>query len=106
MILHVLGVVILLAGYSGAVLAWRAQDRIDAENAFLEAHDADQLSTSESRRGSQQMEEMYGKSGVVAAGWVDWFEGLTRGRGLAETLVVLSSGAAIGCFVAAGRGES
>jgi hypothetical protein len=32
-----------------------------------------------------------------------WAESLTQGRGLAETLVVLASAAAIGCFIAADR---
>jgi hypothetical protein len=46
---------------------------------------------------------MYGKGGMLAASWMDWARGLTRGKGLAKTLVVVSSAAAIGCFVAAGR---
>jgi len=101
--LHVLGLAVLLAGYSGAALAWRAQDRLDQENAFLEANDAARLSPLDSRKGSRQLEEMYGKSGVVAAGWMEWAEGLMQGRGLAKTLIVLSSATAIGCFIAAGR---
>jgi hypothetical protein len=103
LILHVLGLAVLLAGYSGAALAWRAQDRIDQENAFLEANDAAQLSPLDSRKGSRQLEEMYGKAALVAAGWMEWAEGLTQGKGLAKTLVVLSSVTAIGCFIAAGR---
>jgi hypothetical protein len=101
--LRLLGLVILLAGYCGAGVAWRAQDRIDAENAFLEANGADQLSTTDSRKNSQQLEEMYGKTGVMAAGWMEWVEGFMHGKGLAKTLIVLSSGSAIGCFIAAGR---
>jgi hypothetical protein len=101
--LHILGLAVLLAGYSGAAVAWRAQNHIDQENAFLEANGAAQLSPLESRKGSRQLEEMYGKTGVVAAGWMEWAEGLTHGRGLAKTLIVLSSAAAIGCFIAAGR---
>ena len=103
LILHVLGLAVLLAGYSGAALAWRAQVRIDQENAFLEANNAAQLSPLDSRKGSRQLEEMYGKSGVVAAGWMEWAEGLTQGKGLAKTLIVLSSATAIGCFIAAGK---
>ena len=102
-ILHVVGVVVLLAGYSGAALAWRAQARLDAENQFLEANDAGGLSTGDSRQGSQRVEEMYGKAGMLAVSWRDWIKSLTHGRGLAETLVVVSSTAAIGCFVAAGQ---
>ncbi len=103
LILHVLGLAVLLAGYSGAALAWRAQDRIDQENAFLEANNAAQLSPLDSRKDTRQLEQMYGKSGVMAAGWMEWAEGLTHGKGLAKTLVVLSSATAIGCFIAAGR---
>jgi hypothetical protein len=102
-ILHVLGLAVLLAGYSGAALAWHAQDRIDRENAFLAANGAAQLSTLDSRKGTRQLEQMYGKTGVMAAGWMEWVESLTHGKGLAKTLVVLSSVTAIGCFIAAGH---
>lgn len=102
LILHFLGLAVLLAGYSGAALAWRAQTRIDQENAILEANGA-QLSPLDTRKGLRQLEEMYGKAGVVSAGWMEWAESLTHGKGLAKTLVVLSSASAIGCFVAAGR---
>ena len=97
-----MGLVILAAGYVGAALAWRAQDRIDQQNAILEANGVEQ-SALDSRSGTQQIEEMYGKTGVVAAGWMEWAEGLTHGRGLAKTLVLLSSAGAIGCFIAAGK---
>jgi len=102
-ILHVLGLVVLLAGYSGAALAWRAQVRIDQENAFLEANGAAQLSPLDSRKDTRQLEQMYGKSGVMAAGWMEWAESLTHGKGLAKTLIVLSSATAIGCFIAAAK---
>lgn len=100
--LRVLGVVILLAGYIGAAVAWRGQDRIDRENAILEANGVD-TSASDSRSQSRQVESLYGKSGLLAENTADWFKSLTRGRGLAESLVVLSSAIAIGCFVAAGH---
>ena len=103
LILHVLGLAVLLAGYADAALAWRAQARIDQQNAYLEANDAAQLSTLDSRKGSQQAELYYGKMGLIMAGATAWVKSLTHGRGLAETLVVLSSAAAIGCFIAAGR---
>jgi hypothetical protein len=103
LMLRVLGLALLLAGYAGAGLAWRAQARIDEENAFLEANDAASLSTTDSRKGSQQLEQMYGKGAVVAAGWMEWAESLTRGKGLAKTLIVVSSATAIGCFIAADK---
>jgi hypothetical protein len=40
---------------------------------------------------------------LLASSWMDWAGGFMRGKGLARTLIVLSSGAAIGCFIAAGR---
>jgi len=101
LILQVLSVAVLLAGYSGAALAWRAQARIDRENAFLEANGAAQLSPLESRSGTRQLEQMYGREGVMAAGWMQWAANLTRGKGLAKTLIVLSSATAIGCLIAA-----
>jgi hypothetical protein len=106
LILHLLGLAVLLAGYSGAALAWRAQGRIDQQNAYLAANDAAQLSTLDSRTGTQQLELQYGKMGVLAAGCAEWIESLAHGRRLAETLVVLSSATAIGCFIAAGRRTS
>jgi hypothetical protein len=103
LILHVLGLAVLLAGYSGAALAWRAQERIDQENAFLEANGAAPLSPLDSRKDTRQLEQMYGKSAVLMEGCMEWAESLTHGKGLAKTLVVLSSATAIGCFIAAGR---
>jgi len=103
LILHLFGLAVLLAGYSGAALAWRAQTRIDQENAYLAAHNADSLSPLDSRTGSQQLELQYGKMGLLMAGCAEWVKSLTHGRRLAETLVVLSSAAAIGSFIAAGR---
>jgi hypothetical protein len=107
LILHLLGLAVLLAGYSGATLAWRAQDRIDQQNAYLAAHDADSLSPLDSRTGTRQLEVQYGKMGLVAAGLAEWAESLMHGKRLAEVLIVLSSAAAIVCFIAAGhRGKA
>lgn len=102
-VLHLLGLAVLLSGYSGAALAWRDQERIDQQNAWLAANGADSLSPLDSRAGSQQLEEQYGKMGVMSAGMAEWARSLAHGRRLAETLVVLSSAAAIGCFIAARR---
>ena len=99
MILHVLGLAVLLAGYSGAALAWRAQDRMDQENAAL----AGPLAPLDSRTSTRQIEVQYGKMGLLMEGATEWAESLTHGKGLAKTLIVLSSAAAIGCFIAAGR---
>ena len=61
-----------------------AQDRLDQENAFLAANDAARLSPLDSRKGSRQLEEMYGKSGVVAAGLMESAERFDAGQGLGQ----------------------
>jgi hypothetical protein len=99
-----MGVVILLAGYSGAALVWRAQDRIDQENAAHQAaNDDGPLAPLDSRAATRQVELNYGKMGLLMERWTEWAENLTHGKPLAKTIVVLSSAAAIGCFLAAGR---
>ena len=104
LIFRLLGLVILLAGYSGAALIWRAQDRIDQENAGNQAaQDAAPLSPLDSRKDMRQLEVYYGKTGLLMEGWMEWAEGLTHGKPLAKTIIVLSSAIAIGCFIAAGR---
>lgn len=103
LILHVAGLVLLLAGYGGAGLAWRAQDRIDEENAALRESGVNDVESLDSRQRTRQLEQYYGKAGVAAASELEWAQGFLHGRGLAKTLVVLSSAAAIGCFVAAGK---
>jgi hypothetical protein len=102
LILHLLGVMILLAGYAGAALVWRAQDRIDQENAYLEANGVD-LSPLDSRRGTQQLEGQYGKMGILMESTGELAVKWTHGRPLAKALIVLSSLAAIGCFLVARR---
>jgi hypothetical protein len=103
LILHLIGGVILLAGYSGAALAWWAQVRIDQENAYLAAHGVDLASPLDSRRGSQQLEGQYGKMGLVMEGVGEFVTKWTHGRPLAKAMIALSSVAAIGCFLFAGR---
>jgi len=104
LILNLLGLVILLAGYSGAALVWRAQDRIDQANAGDQAvNDAAPLSPLDSRKDTRQLEVYYGKTGLLMEGWMEWAESLTHGKPLAKTIIVLSSATAIGCFIAASR---
>jgi len=103
LILHLVGLAVLLAGYSGAALAWRAQVRLDQKNASLTASDGALLSPLDSRTDTRQIEIQYGKMGLLMEGVTEWAENVTHGIGLAKTLVVLSSATAIGCFIAAGR---
>jgi hypothetical protein len=105
-ILHFVGLAVLLAGYSGAALVWRPLARIDQENADLAANAASPLSPLDSRKDTRQIELYYGKSGLLMEGATEWIESFAHGKRLAETLVVLSSATAIGCFIAAGRRTS
>lgn len=102
--LNLLGLAILLAGYSAAALVWRAQDRIDQANAGDQTgNDAASLSPLDSRKDTRQLEVYYGKTGLLMEGWTEWAESLTHGKPLAKIIIVLSSATAIGCFLAAGR---
>ena len=106
LILHLIGVVILLAGYSSAILVWRAQDRIDQMNADQTANEAAPLRTLDSKKDSRQVEVYYGRTGLLLERWTEWAGSLTHGRPLAKVLIVFSSAAAIGCFLVAGRQTS
>jgi hypothetical protein len=97
-LLNVGGVAVLLAGFSGAMAIWRAADR--AERALS---DSMPLAPLDSRKDTQKMEIYYGKAGVMMESWTEWFQTMTHGKPLAETMVVASSAAAIVCFIAAGR---
>jgi hypothetical protein len=106
LLLHLLGVAILLAGYAGAALVWRTQDRIDQADAEVKSLTNDgPLSTLDSRSATRQVELNYGKMGLLMVRWTEWAESLTHGKPLAETMVVLSSVAAVACFLIAGRGR-
>ena len=103
LILHLLGLAVLLASYSGAALVWRAQTHLDESNASLAANDAAPLSPLDSRTSTRQLDLQYGKMGLLMEGVTEWVESLTHGKGLAKSMIVISSAAAIGCFIAAGR---
>jgi hypothetical protein len=105
-ILNLLAVAILLAGYTGAALIWRAQDRLDQQKANQPANEADPLSSLDSRTDTRQIELLYGESGVVSARWMQWLNHMTHGKPLARMMVVLSSAAAILCLFVAGRRRS
>jgi amino acid transporter len=101
LMLKLAGLVILLAGYFIAGIIWQGQARLDQQAAELDANPEAPLSTLDSRKGVQQAELYYGKSGVLMENLAGWFRSLTHGRGLAKTIIVLSSIAAIGCFLVA-----
>ena len=61
-----LGVVVLLAGLGSAVVIWRAQDRIEREDAAAQAANPNAaLSPLDSRRQVREVELYYGKLGVL-----------------------------------------
>ena len=58
-------------------------------------------SAGNSKKIRLELERMGGKAAVFAADFNEWFDGLWHGRRLAGTLVVLSVGASLLCFLAA-----
>ena len=98
--LNWLGVAVLVVGLGSAVLIWRAQDRIDRENAAAEYADpAAPLSPLDSRRQVRDVEMYYGKLGVL----VEEAKELFHGKPLAKTIGVVSVLAAAGLFLVAAR---
>lgn len=95
---YILGFILLLAGYAGAVIIWRAQDRLETG----QSPDAP-LNLLDSRKDSDQVERLEGKEGLVMEQLVQWLGSFLHGKRLAGTLVAVSSVAAIGCFIAAAR---
>ena len=86
------GVSVLVAGLLVAVMiARRAADEGGS--------DADALG--DSKRYDYAMERIGGKSNAVASEFREWFDSLWHGRKLARTVVVLSVGGSIGCFILA-----
>jgi hypothetical protein len=101
--LKLLGLLILVIGFGGAVFIWRAQDHLDRQNG--NGGDADlaaaPLAPEDSRRATHEVEMYYGKTGLLMDKWTRWFEGLLHGKSLAKTLAALSVVAASGCFLSA-----
>jgi len=52
----------------------------------------------DSKKYERQMEQISGKSGVLAAEFMDWLGSLWHGRKLAYTLGVLSVGSSLTCL--------
>ena len=98
--LNWLGVVILIAGLSSAVWIWRAQDRIDREaEAAQTANPAAPLAPLDSRRQVRDVEQYYGKLGVL----MEKADDLLQGKPLAKTIAVASVITATGLFLVAAR---
>ncbi len=89
--LRLAGVAILVLGLLAAVI-------IDAK-----APPRDEGAYAESRRYEYEMEQIGGKSNLMAAEIREWFAGLWHGRGLARMLACVSVGGSLGCFFLAHR---
>jgi len=107
--LNFIAVALLVAGLTTAALVWQAQDRVDRQNAALQAADAGNVSSAaplqpaDSRKHTRQVEIYYGKMGLVIEQFTDWADGLTHGKPLADTIAVLSLAAAASLFALAKR---
>ena len=90
---RLIGVCILVAGLlAAALINWRAAPDDESSDAIL---------SGESKRYEYEMERIGGKSNVLAAEFREWFVSLWHGRRLAHTLVFLSVGGSLACFVLA-----
>ena len=103
LLLNLLGVGILLTGYCIALFIWQAQNRLDQQQADLASDPAAPLGALDSKKDTRELEVTYGKSGVLMEGASEWFSRMTHGRPLAKNIIVLSSAAAIACFIWAAR---
>jgi hypothetical protein len=98
--LNWLAVLVLVAGFVSAVLIWRAQDRIDREAEAAQAADpAAALSPLDSRRHVRDVELYSGQLGVL----MEKADELLHGKGLANTIGVVSAITATGLFLVAVR---
>ena len=64
---------------------------------------SDPLAISDSKKQTRQVEIYYGKTGVLMERWSEDWEILTHGKGLAKSVVVVSSLTAAACFLIATR---
>ncbi len=87
------GVIILVGGLLAAVMIsrWAVSDAGSSDSDIL----------GDSKRYDYAMERIGGKSNAVASEFREWFVGLWQGRKLARTVVVLSVGGSLGCFLVA-----
>jgi hypothetical protein len=90
---RLVGICLLVAGLlAAAVINQRAAPDGGSSDAIL---------SGATKRYEYEMERIGGKSNVVAAEFRDWFGSLWHGRRLARTLVVLSVGGSLACFLLA-----
>lgn len=94
--LNLLGVMILLSGLGSATFIWCTQDQIERQtraaqtNAIGSASMTQPLSPEDSRRYTHDLEMSYGETGLLMDKWRRWWDELTHGKPLAETIAVAS----------------
>ena len=96
--LRVLAVTILVSGLGSAISIWLAQDRIDRQTRAEGTNIAGPLPPEDSRRYTHDVEMSYGETGLLMDKWGQWWEEMTRGKGLAKTIAVTSLVLAGGVF--------
>jgi len=94
---HWLGVIILVGGLLASTTVYlRTTPEDDGDGD--EGGNITVVRSEDSKRYERQMEAISGKTGVLAAEFMDWLEGRWQGRNLAYTLVVLSVGGSLTCL--------
>jgi hypothetical protein len=91
-----LGAIILLAGLLAATAVYLRTTPADDDG--VQDGNSSMVRPDDSKRYERQMEQISGKTGVLAAQSMDWFESLWQGRNLAYTLAVLSVGGSLACL--------
>ncbi len=103
-VLRGVGLAILVLGLSAAAGVWQTAPRngsVPDDNAL--ADPSAPLAISDSGKQSRDVELYYGKTGLLMERWSEMTKTLSHGKPLAKTLVVISSVAALACFLAAAR---
>ena len=92
---HRLGVIILVAGLLAATAVYL---RTTPEDDGDESGNITVVRSDNSKRDERQLELISGKTGVLAAEFMEWLESLWHGRNLAYTLAVISVGGSLTCL--------
>jgi|GEM_PF-6608575 len=95
--LHILGAVILVAGFAAAAWVWLAQDRLDRDNA-AQGGGFEDSSILDSRKSARQLQVMYGQSGLIFEEWSEWLKSLFHGKRLAAGIAVIASLIGLPCL--------